>query len=181
MKYVLAFILFLFTFTAFAQVKQDTLFIHQKNIISKIDTLFDIRTKPTIEKRYFHLRENNPLNGFYKISTGKETYFVTQYTNGFEDNSVFNYIKYYDNGQLHTIKIKGNTMFGSHFLYVPKYSCEQRKFTGFYVDLVNEELKKQVRIKQKFRNKYVLWKVIFEDGNVHRVQLNRAVLNDCYD
>lgn len=162
----------------FSQAEKDTITVHFNDIIYKIDTAYNTRTKPVITKRKINKHSGKLLNGLYKVITEQKSFFITKYKGGLSDDSVFNYVKYYYNDNLYKIDIKGQVMIGSKYISISEYNCAKKRLKGCYVDLTSNKIIETIRIKQKIKKKYILWKITSKNGT-NCIRLNREMLTDC--
>ncbi|QCE42751.1 hypothetical protein [Psychroserpens sp. NJDZ02] len=179
-NYILGIFLVIYNF-AFSQIKKDTdtisLFFNE--IIYKTDTIHSTRTKSIITKKSINKQYNKPLNGLYKVITGNDTFFITKYKEGLEDNKVFNYVKYYYKGKLFKIEVKGIQIIGTNYISIPKYNCKNTTLQGNYIDITNDKIVEPIKIKQRARKKHILWKIKSKNGT-SCIRLNRKIFTDCY-
>lgn len=162
------------------QAQKDTIVLNQIHLIDRTDTVFNLKKEPVITKLNINNLNKEPLNGFYKIFTDKNNYFITNYKNGLEDNSIFNYKITYKNGKLIQFDIKGNQIIGSKYISIINYNCKEKNFKAYYVDTESDAVIEQITIKQKVELKRIKL-IIRGKNNKSKIFLSRNILKDCKD
>ena len=178
MKHLIIIVVFFKGYFCFGQIQQDTIVINFDDIIHKIDTLYNVKTKFVERIIKIDKQSNKPLDGFYKVITSDREYFLTKYKKGGTDDRIFNYKKYYCNGILCSIEIKGIQMIGINYISILEYSCNKH-LIGSYLDISSNKKVEDIIIKQRVRKKRVLWKIIRANGQVRKLYLDKDILKDC--
>lgn len=178
-KIILLFLIFFYN-SASCQVENDTLILNQNDISFKIYTIQSNKTKPTSNIVYFNKENGVPLNGLCKIKINDNTYFITYYKNGIENNAIFNYKKNYQNGKLKVLDIKGYQLIGQNYLSILEYDCSSNVFLdGYTKDYNNETIIDKIRIYQKIKDNTIFWKIYYPDKTKGKLKFNKTSLDVC--
>lgn len=166
--------------SSFRQKEKDTITINSINIYHKVDTIYKTKSKPIITNIKIDKQNNKPLNGFYKIITGQDTYFITRYKNGLEDNAIFNYIKYYANDNLHRIDLKGAKTIGYQYIRIPIFNgCTNKKIKAYFVESDSDIITESIEIKIEKNKKHVIVKTYSKQNGVSQITLALDIFADC--
>ncbi len=153
---------------SFAQKNQnDTITLHSSDIKCILQKSKITNPRIVIPRQQIKVDKtcNKPLDGFYKIITGKNEFFLTKFKNGIEDNDEFNYIKYYTNGKLKKIDFKGTAFFGSKYLSIPNYSSK-RLIKGIFIDCYSKSIIDSIEIKQIISKKHLILKTNSKEDKI---------------
>lgn len=178
MKKSIIILLFLISNFTFSQVEKDTIILNQHDIVEKTDTIFNVKTKPIINILSVNKKNGDFLDGLYRINIDDNNYFITNYRKGIEDNAIFNLNKFYHNGQLKQLNIKGYQIIGSKYISIKDYNCHKSKLEGNYIDMQNNHIIEQIKINQKIRNKNLIL-IIKSKSSTSRIILERNLICIC--
>ncbi|MBE0393715.1 hypothetical protein [Flavobacterium sp. PL002] len=178
MKKSIIILLFSISNFTFSQVEKDTIILNQHDIVEKTDTIFNVKTKPIINILSVNKKNGDFLDGLYRINIDDNNYFITNYRNGIEDNAIFNINKFYHNGQLKQLNIKGYQIIGSKYISIKDYNCHKRKLEGNYIDMQNNHIIEKIKINQKIRNKNIIL-IIKSKSSTSRIILERNLICIC--
>ncbi|MCX8534112.1 hypothetical protein [Chryseobacterium luquanense] len=180
MKILIVFSILFTSNFIFCQIKKDTITIEQSDIIIKVDTIYSTRTKPIINFQNFNKKNGTLLTGLYRINIDDNTYFITNYKNGIEDSTIFNYKKGYRNGKLKELEIMGYQMIGEAYISIPEYNCNTNSFLdGFTKEYSNDMIIDKIRIRQKIRKKVICWKIYYPNKTVKKIKFNKTLVDLC--
>lgn len=179
MKNIITFLI-LFVFNSlYCQIEKDITIINQSDILTKVDTIYNDRTKPLIIIR-LNKKDGAFLNGLNKIIIDDANYYVTKYKNGIEDNTVFNYIKKYKNNKLVELDIKGHLIIGQKYISIPKYHCESNIFIEAVTkEYLNDVIIEKITIYQTVKKNVVCWKIKYPNKSVVKLRFGKKQLNLC--
>jgi hypothetical protein len=178
MRKLLIFLFFIVFSLGNSQIKDDTIILHNKDIITKIDTVFNTKIKPIPNIKYINKQDGSLLNGLYKIKIDANNYFITKYKNGIEDNAVLNVKKTFRNGELSQLDIKGYQIIGSKYISVPEYIDKSDVFLdGFIKEYSDDLIVDKIRIYQQIKKKAIYWKIYYPNKTIGKLRFNKTSLD----
>lgn len=163
MKFVIFLILLFWNRKIFSQ---DTITLYASDIesVQHINKVKNLRLKPTFSKYIINKNTNELLNGFYKIITDKNSYYLIHYKNGAEEKDRPSIIKYYKNDILVGFDLKGRLIEGNLYTSVPVYSCKSKIISILKKDYETGKVLEEQKVRQKISKRHIQWKIYSVDG-----------------
>ncbi|GIZ16043.1 hypothetical protein [Capnocytophaga catalasegens] len=159
MRNFLYLLLFLST-TIYAQ--KDTIVIKQSDI-NHIKKTSSHSPRGGIEITSYHALNNTgkPLDGFYKVIVGNNSFYTCYFEVGNKNSQVSNNIvKYYKDNKLYKIDIYYPEFYESTFYYtITPFDCKMKKVTIYKKNILREEVVDTLQAKKKISGKFVRYKV----------------------
>ena len=198
MRKLILFLLFIFFSCCSkpAKVFQDTHTpvrnINYQDVYAVTDTIMDEdpRNPPSLNRKLVFKNDNEPLDGFFKIITSKNTYFTSKYNKGKSD-TYFNVTKYFYDNKIVSIKYQAEPIIGSSYIYIPDYSCntdvvgyqmsyclgcEDISMNGDYDPVYIIDT---LSIQQQRKGEVIQWKIKSKSKRLYNLEMSGIREDDC--